>query len=149
MPAFRAADVERETGEHPRLGSYEALVFSEAGGLTQFGAAVETLPPGAASSDRHWHEAEDEFAYVLDGALTLVEDGGETPLHPGDAACWKAGAQVGHHLVNRSDRPATFLIVGTRAANDRVHYSELDQLVTKRDGRKTVTRRDGTPVEGA
>lgn len=147
MPAFREQDVARETGDHPRLGGYAALLFSDAGDLTQFGAAVETLPPGSASSDRHWHEAEDEFAYVLEGELTLVEEDGETLMRPGDAACWRAGVPTGHHLVNRSERPARFLIVGTRARDDRVHYSDRDQLMTKRDGVKSVTRRDGTPLE--
>ena len=47
------------------LGSFTAELLSETGGLTQFGAFVETLPPGSASSDRHWHEGEDEFLLVL------------------------------------------------------------------------------------
>ena len=147
MPVIRQEDVERDADGPPHLGAFEALLYSDAGGLTQFGAFVETLEPGAASSDRHWHEAEDEFAYVLSGEVTLVEDDGEAILRPGDAAAWRAGEPVGHCLRNRSDAPASYLVVGTRARDDRVHYSELDKIGTKRDGVVTRTRRDGTPLD--
>ena len=43
------------------------LQLSVAGGITQFGAYLDTLAPGAWSGQRHWHSAEDEFLYVLDG----------------------------------------------------------------------------------
>ena len=147
MPAIRRDDVERDVENDPGLGAIEALLYSDAGGLTQFGLKVETLQPGSASSNRHWHEEEDEMAYVLSGEVTLVEDGDGTVLRPGDAAAWRAGSPVAHHLVNRSDAPATYVIVGTRSANDRVHYAEVDELYTKRDGVGVRTRRDGTPLD--
>ena len=122
------------------------LALGDAGGLTQFGVSLETLDPGGRTSDRHWHEAEDEFAYVLSGTLTLVEDDGESLLGPGDAAAFPAGNPVGHTLENRSDGPAVFLMVGTRAADDRVHYTQLDRIEVKEAGIRRLTRRDGTPL---
>src|ERR1700690_730429 len=89
--------------------------LGRAAGLTQFGVNICTLKPGAASSQRHWHENEDEFVYVLEGEIVLCEDGGETVLKPGDAAAWKAGAANGHCLINRTNRDAVFIEVGTRA----------------------------------
>src|SRR6059058_468428 len=89
--------------------------LGEAAGLTQFGVNLVRLRPGAASSARHWHEQEDEFVYMVEGELVLVEDEGETIVRPGDAAGFKAGVPNGHHLVNRADRDAVFLVVGTRA----------------------------------
>lgn len=129
-----------------RLGHYRAELLSDSGGLTQFGAFVETLAPGAFSSDRHWHEAEDEFLYVLAGEATVIEDDGAHVLHPGDAACWKAGVANGHHVQNRSDAPCSYLVAGTRAASDRVHYSDIDKLYVRENGRITRTRRDGSPL---
>ena len=146
MPAIRRAEVERDADGPRHLGDFEALLYSDAGGLTQFGAFVETLQPGASSSDRHWHEEEDEMAYVLTGEVTLVEDDGETVLHPGDAAAWRAGSPVAHRLTNRSDAPASYLIIGTRFPNDRVHYADIDKVSTKRDGIVSRTRRDGSPL---
>ena len=39
--------------------------LGDAGGLTDFGVNLLQLPPGAWSSQRHWHSHEDEFVYVL------------------------------------------------------------------------------------
>ena len=127
-------------------GAFTAELLSDTGGLTQFGAFTETLQPGARSSHRHWHEVEDEFLFMLDGEATVIEDDGAHTLHPGDAACWPAGVPNAHHVVNRSDRPCTCLIVGTRAPSDRVHYAEVDLLYTRTNGTVTRTRRDGSPL---
>src|SRR4029434_8316795 len=80
----------------------EKAAIGNVAGLTQFGVNLTRLKPGAASALRHWHEQEDEFVYVLEGELTLIEEGGTTVLRPGDAAGFKAGVADGHHLVNRS-----------------------------------------------
>ena len=120
-----------------------------AAGLDQFGVNLVTLPPGAWSSQRHWHEKEDEFVYVLDGELVLVEDEGETLLKAGDAAGFKAGTRNGHHLINRSGRDATFLAVGSRIGEDFGEYADIDMRFSRNGYRQTVgsayTRKDGTP----
>src|SRR5262249_24881807 len=78
------------------------------------------------------HETEDEFVYVLEGEIMLIEDDGTTVLRPGDAAGFTAGVSNGHHLVNKSQRDALYLEVGTRAKRERAHYSDVD-LVYDRD----------------
>ena len=83
-------------------------------GMTQFGINHLTLQPGAASSLRHWHQAEDEFAFVLSGTVTLVDDNGEHLLSEGAFAGFPAGVANGHHLINRSDAPVSLLVVGAR-----------------------------------
>jgi len=103
--------------------------------LSQFGVNICTLKPGAASSQRHWHENEDEFVYVLEGEVVLCEDGGDTVLKAGEAAAWKAGVENGHCIVNRSDRDAVILEVGTKADKERAFYSDIDMMV-ERDGKE-------------
>jgi uncharacterized cupin superfamily protein len=100
--------------------------LDNAAGLTQFGVNLTTLKPGAWSSQRHWHRNEDEFIYVLSGELVLREDHGETLLKPGDAAGWKADSRVGHCLINRSQRDAVYIEVGTRAAVETAVYPDID-----------------------
>src|ERR1700676_1113838 len=78
--------------------------LGDAAGLTQFGVNLLRLPPGAWSSQRHWHAREDEFVYVLSGQVTLVTNGGAEVLGAGDAAGFKANDSDGHCLQNRSDR---------------------------------------------
>src|SRR6266699_3138242 len=97
-------------------------------GLTQFGVNLLRLPPGAWSSQRHWHTGEDEFVYVLTGEVTLVTDGGEELLRAGDAAGFKANDGNGHCLQNRSAHDARVLEIGTRAANDAAYYADIDMI---------------------
>jgi len=95
--------------------------------LSQFGANLVTLAPGAWSSQRHWHSAEDELVLIISGHLVLVEDDGETMMNPGDLATFKAGIANGHHLQNRSTAPALFLAIGTdRPEIDHCHYPDID-----------------------
>ena len=120
--------------------------LGDAVGLTQFGVNLTTLKSGSASAHRHWHENQDEFVYVLEGELTLVENEGETILRAGDAAGFKAGAANGHHLVNRSDRDAVYLEVGTRTARERAHFPDVDLAVVVDDNGVHYSRKDGSPL---
>src|SRR5580698_10271001 len=88
--------------------------LGDAGGLSDFGVNLMTLPPGGWSSQRHWHSHEDEFVYVLEGELTLVEDAGETLLKAGDCATFAKNSRNGHHLINRSPTTALYLEAGSR-----------------------------------
>lgn len=137
-------------GEHwlPALGAYVAHPISDAGGLTQFGAFTETLMPGAQSSHRHWHAAEDEFLYVLVGEVTLVENDGPHVLRPGDCACWPAGVANGHCLRNDSAAPVTYFVAGARLPEDEVTYPDVDLHYRRAAGWRHVTRKDGTPLPG-
>jgi uncharacterized cupin superfamily protein len=111
----------------------EKTALGNVAGLTQFGVNLTRLKPGAASALRHWHEQEDEFIYVLEGEIILIDDDGEHALRPGDCAGFKAGVSNGHCLVNKSQRDAVYLEIGTRAATERCHYPGCD-LVMERDG---------------
>jgi uncharacterized cupin superfamily protein len=119
--------------------------IGRAAGLTQFGVNVCTLQPGAATSQRHWHENEDELVYVLQGEVVLCEDGGETVLKAGEAAAWKAGVPNGHCLVNRSDRDAIIIEIGTRAPTQRSYYSDIDMMAVRDEAGARYTKKDGTP----
>ena len=131
-----------------QMAGRSSLRLGEAAGLTQFGANLVTLEPGARSSLRHWHEAEDEFVLVTEGELTLLQDEGEYTLRPGDCAAWKAGDPNGHCFLNRTARPARFLVVGTKAAHEVAHYSDVDFVMRRDDGQLAFTYRDGSPWTG-
>jgi uncharacterized cupin superfamily protein len=112
--------------------------------LTQFGVNLLRLPPGAWSSQRHWHTVEDEFVFVVSGEVVLVTDEGERVLQPGDSAGFPAGAADGHHLQNRSNSDATVLEIGSRQPElDACTYPDIDLLAPAHS--KGYTHRDGTP----
>lgn len=120
--------------------------LTEVLGLTQFGVNLTTLEPGGQSAHRHWHAAEDEAIYIVEGTLTLVTDDGEHILTVGMMAGFPAGSTNGHHVVNRSTVPGTYLEVGTRARDDDVVYSDIDLQLTKRDGQSRFSRKTGEPL---
>ncbi len=118
--------------------------LGDAVGLDQFGVNLLRLPAGAWSSQRHWHTAEDEFVWVVEGEVVLVEEGGETVLVAGDCAGFKAGVPNGHKIENRSDRDAVLLEVGSRRpAEDACDYPDIDMILPK--GADRYFHRDGTP----
>ena len=120
--------------------------LARAAGLSQFGVNVCTLKPGAASSQRHWHDNEDELVYVLSGEVVLREDEGEIVLKPGDAAAWKAGVANGHCIINRSNRDAVFIEVGSRAPTERAQYSEIDMVFVREEKGVRYTKKNGDPI---
>jgi uncharacterized cupin superfamily protein len=112
--------------------------------LDQFGVNLVTLPPGAWSSQRHWHETEDEFVYVLDGEITLGDDAGDHLMTTGMCAGFKANSGNGHHLKNLSSKSATYLEVGSRKPADNVMYSDIDMKAVKDGGPWRFIKRDGS-----
>lgn len=116
--------------------------LGDAAGLTQFGVNLMRLPPGQWTSQRHWHTAEDEFTWVIEGEVVLVENEGETILRAGDCAGFKAGVADGHHLQNRSDKVAVLLEIGSRRPEeDSCDYPDIDMVA--RAGEDFYRHRDG------
>jgi uncharacterized cupin superfamily protein len=122
------------------------LQLGVAAGLTQFGVNLTRLPAGTWSSQRHWHTREDEFVWVLEGEVVLVDDAGEQTLRAGDCAGFPAGERNGHHLQNRTDRDALLLTVGSRDDRDEGEYPDIDMkfLPGRYSGRGGYSRKDGT-----
>jgi len=154
MPKIDLATVPVRTGSiYPepcaaQMRGRSSLRLGQAGGLTQFGANLVILAPGARSSLRHWHRHEDEFVMVTQGECVLVQDAGETLMRPGDCAAFPAGDPDGHCFVNRSKAEARFLVVGTRAPSEVVTYSDVDMMVVMEGGDARFTYKDGTPWAG-
>ncbi|HEY0164829.1 MAG TPA: cupin domain-containing protein [Sphingomicrobium sp.] len=117
--------------------------LSPATGLTDFGASHVTLKPGAWSSQRHWHDGEDEFLVMVAGEAVLIEDDGRTVLRAGDCAAWPKGTGIGHHLVNESAADCVFVVVGGGICTGG-GYSDIDMLFTA-DSR--YVHKDGAPYD--
>lgn len=118
--------------------------LGDAAQLTQFGVNLLRLPAGSWSSQRHWHSAEDEFVYVLEGEVVLANDAGEEVLRAGDCAGFKAGDADGHHLQNRTAQEAVVLEIGARnPERDAVEYPDIDLAI--RAANRAFVHKDGTP----
>jgi uncharacterized cupin superfamily protein len=155
MPVLDMTKVPLKTGSiYPApyadlMRGRSSLRLAEAGGLTQFGANLVTLQPGALSSLRHWHLVEDEFVMITAGECVLVEDGGETLMRAGDCAAFPANTPNGHHFINRNAAPASFLVIGSKAPREVATYSDVDLVVTMTEGRADFSHKDGSSCAGA
>ena len=151
---LRAGDVRAEVAgnSYPapwnELGISQDMALSDAGGLSQFGAYVEVLHPRALTSLRHWHEAEDEFLYVLEGTPTLIENDGPQQIAEGTCVCWPKGVPNGHCLRNDTATPVVLFIIGTRLPEDECHYPDIDLHYSRRNGQRSFNHKDGTPYPG-
>lgn len=116
--------------------------LGEAGQLRDFGVNMLQLPPGTASSQRHWHSEEDEFVWVVRGEVTLIDDDGATILRTGDCAAFPKGTDNGHQLMNHSSEVAVCLEIGSRSGTDVCTYPDIDMFIDSRDD--TYRHRDGT-----
>ena len=153
MPVLDLSKVPVKTGSiYPApyaqmMAGRSSLRLGDAGGLTQFGVNLVTLEPGALSSLRHWHLVEDEFVMITQGECVLVQDAGETLMRAGDCAAFAANTPDGHHFINRSDAPARFLVIGSKAKREVATYSDVDLVVTMEAGRAHFTHKDGRDYE--
>ncbi len=151
MPKIDLDSIERtnRTGYPPPFNQQVAgrwyRRLAPATGLTDFGASEVTLESGAWSSQRHWHDGEDEFLVMIEGEAVLVEDDGRTTLRAGDLAAWPKGSTNGHHVINERDVPCRFIVVGG-GVNTGGGYSDIDMRFTTDGG---YVHKDGTPYPEA
>ena len=123
--------------------------LGDSAGLDQFGVNLLRLPAGAWSSQRHWHQTEDEFVWVVSGEVVLIEGLPEealteTLMRAGDCAGFKAGVPNGHRIENRSGAEAVLLEVGSRnPTGDGADYPDIDMVLPT--GADRYFHRDGTP----
>lgn len=139
----------RESTNYPppfstRVKGRRKRPLGELFGLTNFGINLTTLEPGSQSSVRHRHSVQDEFVYVLTGELVLIHDGGETVLAAGMCAGFRHGGTA-HHLINRSDAPASYLEIGDRRAADSADYPDDDLIAEYVERAWRFTHRNGEP----
>jgi len=129
-----------------RIKDRQKRFLAAALGLENFGVNLVRLPPGEISSQRHWHEKQDEFVYILEGELVLATNDGEQVLKAGMCAGFPAGIADGHHMINRAAADAVYLEVGDRTEGDVSHYPDIDLAARAPDGTKySFTHKDGTP----
>lgn len=115
--------------------------LAPAAGLEDFGASHVVLQAGAWSSQRHWHEGEDELVVMIAGEAVLVDNTGETPMRAGDIAAFPKNESNGHVLQNHSTQPCVFVVVG-RPAQSHCHYPDIDMHLDPAVGEQR--RKDGS-----
>ena len=97
--------------------------IGHAAGLLRIGLHVKRLPPGHRLSYPHAEEKEEEFVYVLEGAVDAWIDGDLHPMERGDLAAFPAGTGIAHTFINNGANEALLLVGGEGNKTDnRITY---------------------------
>lgn len=110
-----------------KYGTRRRQLGAAAGGR-ELGCSLVELPPGRASWPYHFHLANEEAIYVLEGAATLRLPDGELGLKAGDYVALPAGAASAHQLVNRSGAPCRYLATSTMREPDVTVYPDSGKV---------------------
>lgn len=107
-------------------------------GLDHLGIHMVRIEPGRDSTTHHYHEADEEFIYVVSGEGT-ARIGDETfAIEAGDFMAFPINGPA-HSLHNSSDEDLVYLMGGERNLPDIVHYPDLKRSLFKSEGRRRWT----------
>ena len=120
-----AADVPETRHRYPN--SEEAMAPSRAigrtAGLRRVGLHLVRVLPGTRTSWPHAESSEEEFAFLVSGAVDAWIDGELFRMKPGDLAAFPSGTGICHTFLNDGEEEAV-LLVGGEADKDenRIFY---------------------------
>ena len=131
-----------EWSEGLRFGGRVKALGARAGAV-KVGVIIEELPPHRQSVPFHWHTAEEEHLWFLEGRATLRLGDERYPVVAGDYVCFPAGRPLGHCIVNDSDAPCRYLVIGERSPDDVCFYPDSRKVMIRRAGRTILSTEDG------
>lgn len=121
-------DVEWAEVSHSERFGYRRKSLGAATGGEKLGASLYEVPPGRRAWPRHYHLANEEAIYVLEGSGTLRIGDEEIPVSAGDYATLPAGEGGAHQLVNTSEGKLVYLCFSTMDTPDVMVYPDSDKL---------------------
>ncbi len=135
---FHVDDVPWEAwSEGVRFGGRVKAIGARAGG-SKVGVLIEELPPHRQSVPLHWHTHEEEHMWFLAGTATLRLGDERHVVKAGDYVCFPAGRALGHCIVNDSDEPCRYLVIGQRSPDDVCFYPDSCKVMIRAAGRLIV-----------
>ncbi len=108
--------------------------LSSYAGASQFGVSLEEIEPGKQGCPFHYHLREEEQLFILSGELTLRLGSRRYALKAGDYVCFPAGQQVGHAIINESDKTCRYLIMGPNDPDEVCVYPDSGRVSVRRLG---------------
>jgi uncharacterized cupin superfamily protein len=97
----------------------------------RIGVSYEELPPGKQSVPFHYHMVEEEHIVALEGEATLRLGDQRHTLKAGDYVGFPAGQRAGHCLINETDKPFRFLMIGDYAPNEVAVYPDSSKILVR------------------
>ena len=98
---------------HGEKFGYKRKSLSSATGGEKLGCSLYEVPPGRRAWPYHYHLANEEAIYVLEGSGTLRIGGEDVSVSEGDYVALPAKADGAHQLVNSSEAALRYPRIGT------------------------------------
>lgn len=125
--------------EVPNFGvRYRHLSLAALGEAYRVGVAIEELLPGKQSAPAHYHIFEEEHIYILEGMLSVRIGADTHNMAAGDYVCFPAGQKAGHCLINTSDAPCRYVVVGEHNPNEVVIYTDSHKVLVRALGKRAL-----------
>lgn len=110
-----------------RFGCVTKLLGRAAGGKG-IGASWYEVQPGRTAFPTHWHAANEEALFILEGSGSLHIGKESVPLREGDWVTLPPGPDFAHQLVNDGDVPLRYLCFSTLITTEIVGYPESGKV---------------------
>jgi uncharacterized cupin superfamily protein len=92
---------------------FKRKLLGQAAGSVQLGCSLFEVAPGKSAWPFHYHWANEEAIYILDGAGTLRLGDEKIEVRAGDYIAMPAGPAHPHRLINTSSAPLRYLCFST------------------------------------
>lgn len=120
-----ASPADRDRGH--QFGSRAKRLAASAGGA-RLGCSLYELPPGKRSFPFHYHVANEEAIYILDGTATLRLGDRTIAVRAGDYIALPAGPGHAHQLINSSAAPLRYLCMSTTLSPEVAVYPDSHKV---------------------
>jgi uncharacterized cupin superfamily protein len=107
---------------------YRRKSLSSAAGGEKLGCSLYEVPPGRRAWPYHYHLANEEAIYILEGSGTLRIDRQEIPVSQGDYVALAARADGAHQLVNSAEAMLRYLCFSTMVEPDVMVYPDSGKI---------------------
>lgn len=105
--------------------------LSDSAGGSAIATHMKELDAGKQSTPLHFHTAEEEHLFIVEGEVTLLQGDEYIHMIAGDYVCFLPGDDRGHALLNHTDAICRYLMIGQRDHRDSVVYPKEGQVHIK------------------
>ena len=121
-------DLEWMEQSHGEKFGFKRKFLGAATGGEGLGCSLYEVLPGKRAWPRHYHLANEEAIFVLEGRGTLRIGEKEVAISAGDYATLLAGEEGSHQVINTSDAPLRYLCFSTMVAPDVTVYPDSNKV---------------------
>jgi uncharacterized cupin superfamily protein len=139
---FHDPEIHRDENVPEGVDAAGADIEPELGAEFLHGSLYE-VGPGRKGFPYHWEAAREEWLLVLEGTPTVRTPDGEHELRPGDLACFPAGPEGAHQVINRSDARVRYVFLSNATLPNVVVYPDSNKVgVRTSDEQRWIFRQD-------